>query len=48
MHHYFRSYYKDFIRIVEGLDPQEWIILLLLSIVFGFLCLRGFGSRADY
>jgi len=29
-----------------SLDPQEWFVLLGLTALFGFLCMRGFGSRS--
>jgi len=27
---------------------SHWIVLSLLACTFGFLCLRGFGSRKNY
>ena len=27
---------------------SHWIVLSLFACVFGFLCLRGFGSRKNY
>lgn len=28
-----------------GLHQQEWFVLLAAVAVFGFLCMRGFGSQ---
>ncbi len=33
---------------VTGLNYQEWFLLLGITSAAGFLCMRGFGSRADY
>jgi len=30
------------------LDKQQWLILLVLTTIAGFFCMRGFGSRAKY
>ena len=35
-------------RYVEGLDRQEWLVVLVISVLLGALCLRGFGSRSSY
>ncbi len=35
-------------RFIERMDTQEWAIVLAAMIVVGFLCMRGFGSRANY
>ncbi len=31
-----------------GLDRQGWLMLLMVIMLFGFLCMRGYGSRNDY
>jgi hypothetical protein len=33
---------------VSGLDRQEWLMLLLVTAILGFMCMRGFGSRNSY
>ncbi len=30
------------------LDRQEWLVVLSVGMCFGFLCMRGYGSRANY
>ncbi|MFV2066863.1 MAG: hypothetical protein ACC645_07750 [Pirellulales bacterium] len=54
------SYYLELIRMwiaesqasawkwMNHLDRQEWIMLLLVVTLFGFLCMRGYGSRSKY
>ncbi len=42
----------DFVRTVfsrlENLDFQQYALLVIVIVAFGFYCLRGFGSRHDY
>lgn len=33
---------------INGLDRQEWLILLVATTVFGVFCMRGYGSRSKY
>ena len=33
---------------VNGLDRQQWMMMLMATMVLGFLCMRGFGSRKHY
>jgi hypothetical protein len=30
------------------MDRQEWIVVFVVAVLFGSLCLRGFGSRTGY
>jgi hypothetical protein len=30
------------------LDRQEWLIVLVVGTALGCLCMRGFGSRANF
>lgn len=41
------SYYS-FWAWINGLDRHEWFTLLIVVMVLGFLCMRGFGSRKNY
>lgn len=34
--------------ILGRMDLNDWLILACFVVVFGLLCLRGFGSRTDY
>ena len=42
------GYYRDVMNWFASLDRQEWLVVLALGMVFGFLCMRGFGSRSNY
>ena len=33
---------------LAALNYQEWFLLLGITSLAGFMCMRGFGSRADY
>ena len=33
---------------VQRLNTQEWLLLLAVTSIGGFLCMRGFGSRGQY
>lgn len=35
-------------RWFNALNREEWIIVLAVCCVLGFLCLRGYGSRSNY
>jgi len=32
----------------NGLERQEWLVLLGTVAVLGFFCMRGYGSRSHY
>ncbi len=40
--------WRDAVRVINSMDPQEWLLVLLGVIVVGLFCLRGFGSRSRY
>jgi len=33
---------------VDRLDKGQWLIVLAVAALVGFLCMRGFGSRTGY
>lgn len=39
---------KSTMSWVLSLNHQEWLIVLMAVTAFGFLCMRGFGSRNHY
>jgi hypothetical protein len=43
-----RDLYRAGIHWINGLDRQEWLVVLVVAMVLGFLCMRGFGSRSNY
>lgn len=36
------------LRYGGSLTRHEWILVSIAVLVVGFLCMRGFGSRANY
>jgi hypothetical protein len=40
--------YSISMRYLERLAPQDWWLLLLLVVLWGLFCMRGFGSRSSY
>jgi hypothetical protein len=41
-------YYDKLIAWLEALNETEWFVLLVMVLILGALCLRGFGSRKNY
>jgi len=35
-------------RWLDQLDSEHWFIVLIVVLVIGTMCLRGFGSRKHY
>ncbi|MEN1681885.1 MAG: hypothetical protein AAGJ46_20075 [Planctomycetota bacterium] len=31
-----------------ALNREEWLVVLAVGCLLGFLCMRGFGSRSNY
>ncbi|MBN1588398.1 MAG: hypothetical protein JW888_02685 [Pirellulales bacterium] len=40
--------YRDLMRLVQRMQPEEYLMLLVMGVALGFYCLRGFGSRTRY
>ena len=40
--------WKDLLRLIDKMGPQEWLLVLAGVIILGLFCMRGFGSRSDY
>jgi len=40
--------YRDVFSRLENLEFQQFALLVIVIVLFGFYCLRGFGSRHDY
>jgi hypothetical protein len=38
----------EFMSRVDRLDRQQWLIVLAVTALVGFLCMRGYGSRNTY
>ncbi|MEX0675642.1 MAG: hypothetical protein WD063_01110 [Pirellulales bacterium] len=44
----FHELYRTVFSRLEHLDFQQFALLVIAIVAFGFYCLRGFGSRHDY
>ncbi len=44
----FDHFYRTVFSRLEHLSFQQFALLVVVIVVFGFYCLRGFGSRSDY
>ncbi len=42
------NYYNSFMRTLDHLSAQEWLLVFGFVVIVGFFCLRGFGSRSNY
>jgi len=40
--------YRNFFSRLEHLSFQQTCLLVVVIVVIGFFCLRGFGSRSNY
>lgn len=40
--------YDQLMRYVEHMGSTQWIVLVFAVVMFGVLCMRGYGSRSDY
>jgi hypothetical protein len=39
---------REILHLANRLDPQQWLLVLVVLIIIGLVCLRGFGSRSQY
>ena len=42
------SLYRNLFTRLEHLSFEQMGLLMVVIVVFGFYCLRGFGSRSNY
>jgi hypothetical protein len=42
------NWIHEVFRFAGRLDPQQWLLVLLVVIIIGLICMRGFGSRSQY
>jgi hypothetical protein len=40
--------HNDFLRYAQHFRVHDWMMLSILVLLIGFLCLRGYGSRAKF
>lgn len=43
-----RVFFRDVVRFIEHMSMEEYVLLVVVGIIIGALCLRGFGSRTHY
>jgi hypothetical protein len=41
-------YIDTYTRYLTRMGEWEWFIVLLVVLMMGILCMRGFGSRTNY
>ena len=39
---------NTFTSVANGMDQNDYLLLAACTILAGFICLKGFGSRTDY
>jgi hypothetical protein len=39
---------REIFRYADRLDPQQWLLVLVVVIIIGAICMRGLGSRSNY
>lgn len=44
----FHDLYRTVFSRFVNLDFQQYVLLVIVIVAFGFYCLRGFGSRHNY
>ena len=48
MSNYFSEIYYQTVHVANRLTPQQWVMVLTVTLVLGLLCMRGHGSRSNY
>lgn len=48
MWHYIKAVYKSVNRWISHMDREEMMLGMIVIMIVGFLCMRGFGSRKSY
>jgi hypothetical protein len=48
MMYYLHDLYYQLLNYANRLTPQQWVMVLTVTLVLGMLCLRGYGSRSNY
>jgi hypothetical protein len=38
----------DILHVIGRLDRMQWMVVFVGVLILGFICMRGFGSRANY
>lgn len=42
------SILQQLVSYTHHMGPRQWGLVLVVVIVVGFACMRGFGSRSSY
>ncbi len=40
--------FDTLLRVAERMSTRDWVLVLAGLVIFGLVCLRGFGSRSSY
>jgi len=44
----FWTYYRESVQTLGRMQPEHWAGLAVVVVVVGLICMRGYGSRANY
>ncbi|MFC1759077.1 hypothetical protein ACFL2H_09965 [Planctomycetota bacterium] len=42
------KYINQLLRLIEDGSPRDYLIIASCTVLVGFVCLKGFGSRDKY
>jgi hypothetical protein len=48
MHQFIDWFYRGAVRQMDHMTTTHWLIALIVVMVAGGICMRGFGSRSGY
>lgn len=48
MYQYIDRFFQGASRCLDHMTPTQWFVALVVVLVVGGFCLRGFGSRSNY
>lgn len=43
-----RDLYNQIMNWCAHANRTEWMVVLVVAMLLGFLCMRGYGSRSNY
>lgn len=38
--------WNDLMRVIDRMTIQQWLVVLIVAMILGILCMRGYGSRS--
>lgn len=48
MRQYYEVFCREAMRTIDQMTTTQWFVVLVMVVVIGCICLRGFGSRTNY